>query len=263
MDLLLLFFRFVLMSLICSIPGILMGLAFFGPMGGCCGLGISLLGLCCGSLWSERGVSRAHSIEPNTPQGLDRSLEVAAHSISAILEISEPLPRLLVFADPSPNALAVRSLGGRGTILLSQGLISLLNEDELREVLILCLLRLKQSSIVFQSFCAILAIWALGFAPRPWVNLVFAGKTLSTREEQLLSPVSGVGFLVFFPVARFIFNLGKPVFSFKMQISLRNKYLTTVQKIAQTIHIWSPGKRQAAFFLYLIDPESGKMLFPY
>jgi hypothetical protein len=206
---------------------------------------------------SEYIVARVHRASSVIPDGLHRTLELALSG-----DIEKQWPHLLVFSDPSPNALIIRSWGGSGTILVSQGLVALLNEEELRAILQLCVLRLKEPGIAFQSFCFIFALGALSFAPRPWVNLVFTGRTLPRVEERLLGPCSALGFLVLFPVVRFFLYFGRSPIRSRTTSQLGGIYSAAMQKVAQAIHIWGPGKNYGIFSLYFIHPNSGEMLFP-
>lgn len=248
---------FLLVSLL-TVPFTGLGGAFFGIKGAILGTVIVWLGLFFAALWAEKGIARAHGATSQVPKGLARSLD------RVLMEEKSSLrPRVMVYSDASPNALAIASLGGPGTILLSQGLIALLNEEELRVVLLLCLSRLKESGIRFQSFCSILAVWALGFAPPAWVGLVFSGKVLSKSDEGLLHPPAVVGFLVVFPLARLFLRLGKPVRKYENPGKSNEFYAAALQKIVHAIQIWGPGKNQGAFSLYFVNPGSGQVLFPF
>jgi hypothetical protein len=254
MSLFIILFRAVLISLIFSFLPVLLGTALFGIVGALVGLLVAGFTMLVCAFYAERSILHAYRAKEESPKGLVRSIQLA------MKDENLPTPRLSVFADPSPNILVVRSLGGKGSILMSQGLIALLNEEELRAVLSWCSFRLKQRGIVFQSFCSVLAIWILSLAPTSWVSLVFSGRTLSRDEERTLSPISAVGFLILFPIARFFFRLGRPI-----QTSLRPAdfgvgYSTAMQKIAQSISIWGPSRSQVGFPLDWIYPGSEKML---
>jgi hypothetical protein len=239
------------------LPPLWVGAGLFGVRGACCGVITALIGMVIVASLAERSVSRAHFAGKNIPKGLSRTLAIAMEGQPG------KVPHILIFADPSPNALLIRSLGGRGTILLSQGLIALLSEEELRSVLRLCVSRIREPGIVLQSFCCTLVVWALNFAPYAWVNLVFEGRELSSSDERFLGPFSALGFLVLFPAVRFFITFGRPPLRNQQPIGLGGTYSSAVQKITQAVHIWGPSKNHGAVSLYFVDPGAGKMLFPY
>jgi hypothetical protein len=112
-------------------------------------------------------------------------------------------PELYVFPDLAPQALVVKSLHGRGAILLSEGLLGLLTESELRELLINNVMRIRSPGMVFQSVCACIAHGVLALAPLKWQRILIeappAGGTLTA--------VSGLWFLALISVARALIQL--------------------------------------------------------
>ena len=198
--------RLFLISLIFGVPFSLLGLIMFGKWGALA-LGIgTLLSLFCLACFSESGIARVHRAALHVPPGLDHSL---AFSAQAAFSEEDILPRIMVFPEPRPKAFAVRAIGSRGTILLSQGLIAVLNEAELRTLLTACIIKIRKRGSVFQSFCCFLALSILSLAPRVWNSLLLRGKSLSPSEERKLSPLSALVFLVFYPFARFLLACGR------------------------------------------------------
>ncbi|MGK5085206.1 hypothetical protein WDW37_18105 [Bdellovibrionota bacterium FG-1] len=116
-------------------------------------------------------------------------------------------PRILACPDTSVFALVVRSPFSRGTILLSEGLLGLLSEDELRALLEASLSRLRGRGMVFQSFCAWWARLALAAAPRPWAEFWLG----ELRWHEGLRPLQALRFSVSFAIAQFFIFLGQPV----------------------------------------------------
>jgi hypothetical protein len=131
-------------------------------------------------------------------------------------------------------------------VILSQGLVSLLNEEELRIMVAWSLARLSERGIVFQSFCSVTAVWLLNFAPKPWVNLVFAGRALSKGEEENLHPRSFIGFLILFPLVRFLLLLGKPQTLQRLSDVKDSSYSAVLQKMSRAVSIWGPTRGGAA-----------------
>jgi hypothetical protein len=230
-----LFSRVGLVVVLICLPTTLLGSISFGKIGGLIGISIPLIWIFYSALRTELILAKLYGSSSDIPQGLTRSLELVFDSNSR-----RPLPRLLVFRDPSPNTLIVKSLTGSGTILLSQGMIALLNEEELRAILELCIIRLDEPGIIFQSFCSTLALGILKFAPRAWSNLAFTGRALSKDEERLLSPLSSIGFLILLPIAHNLVNIGRIPVKNRSSIQLAGPYSVAMQKVAQAVHIWGP-----------------------
>jgi hypothetical protein len=252
------FFRLLITVILLTVPFGAIGRLVSGVPGARYGLAGALAVQFILFVISERGIARAaRASVAAVPAGLHRSLEIVMEGEGGAT------PRFAVFEDPSPNAMVARSLGGTGLILVSRGLIALLNEHELRAVLSLCVKRTREPGIRFRSFCALLMVWMLALAPRPWVDLVFAGRPLARSEELRLSPVSAIAFLIFFPVSRFFLSAGRPVRQELDPDSYAGEaWSSAAHKISQSISMWGPTKSPGAFFLYLIDPGSRRMLLP-
>lgn len=119
-----------------------------------------------------------------TPDGVQVSLRRAllAHG-----HASASLPVVRVFADPAPNALVLRSLLGSGTILLSQGLLDRLGEEELRTVLAQALHRLSDPHLPLQTLTAALAAFTLRRASGSWMDALVTSRSKQTPRWSVLS----------------------------------------------------------------------------
>jgi heat shock protein HtpX len=253
------FGRLALFGLICSLPALVLGTALGGCSGAFIGVVLSLGSVLLVALTSEYLIAKVYQARAEIPRGLSRSLELTLSNIPG----KRKLPKLLIYSDPAPNILVIRSLGGSGSVLVSQGLIALLNEEELRAVFQFCLGRISTLGIVFQSVCSLLALWILTVSPHTWVNLVFVGRTLPSREEALLSPFSALSFFVLFPLAQFFLNLGRFPKRRKEISQPESTFSRAMQKISLSIHIWGAGKRYGTSSLHLLHPNVGEMLFPH
>jgi hypothetical protein len=148
---------------------------------------------------AEAGISKAYRARRGTATGAARSLDRVLSGVGG------PAPEVRAFADPSARALVVRSLGSPGLILLSEGLLGVLTEEELRQLLRESVSRLRSRGMVLQGVCAWLAHGALSCAPRGWVELLF-GKL---RWQERLNPLSAICFLLVLAAARFFVALGR------------------------------------------------------
>jgi heat shock protein HtpX len=218
----------------CLFPCFL-GLILFGPKGVLISFVLVAVSLMIFSCFAEVGILKAYQAHLSPPKGLARSLDLVAFGKE------KRMPKFSVFSDPSPHIWVVRSLGGSGRVILSQGLVSLLNEEELRAMIAWSMFRLNERGIVFQSFCSVMAVWLLNLAPRPWVNLVFAGRVLSKSDEKSLHPNTFIGFLILFPLARFLLLLGKPTTMHPLPDVNSSTYSAVLQKISRAVSIWGPS----------------------
>lgn len=197
--------RLVFLALLFILPpagiGALLPWGWKSAIGGA-GLGFGLF------LWTgfsiERIVRRAVGAFRAPPQGLLRTLE------RSLERAPFPAPQLLVYEDPSPNALILRSLrsgrswGGSGTLLVSQGLIQHLSEEELREVFKYSARLAIQPEALLRSYVAVAMCLLLRFAPDAWIKMVWAGRPGSRlrRRTDRLTPASFLEFILVLPWVR-------------------------------------------------------------
>lgn len=114
-------------------------------------------------------------------------------------------PHIEVYADPSLNALVARSIfGGPGRIFLSQGLLSNLEERELRAVIFECEVRLRLSGLKRRTLAAVLAHRLLGKAPGFWAEALLAGKSVPAPRSGIRVAWQLVGFVMLLPTIRWL-----------------------------------------------------------
>jgi Zn-dependent protease with chaperone function len=96
-------------------------------------------------------------------------------------------PALITYPDPVPNVFVVRSITGSGMILLSDGLISLLDESEMHFVLSRAIRHLQSPEVFVQTGCILI--------------LLFLQERMPFRAGSY-SPLSALGHWVVFPWAQ-------------------------------------------------------------
>lgn len=127
--------------------------------------------------------------------------------------------RIFVFSDPVPEVYIVRGLGQPGTLLLSQGLFSLLQEndqendqeDDMTLLLKICVPLFKGSGIVTRSGCSILRYFVLSCCP----SICLTIGRLAGGETWLDS-----------------------------RVSLEGAEKVLLQKLARNQRIWGSGRRR-------------------
>jgi heat shock protein HtpX len=196
---------------------------------------------------SEIGILKIYAVREEEPLGARRSLERVLARMSGATAAK---PRVRVFNDTVPQALVARGLGSSGSILLSEGLLGILSEQELRELLEACVTRLRGRGMVFQSLCAWMAHRVLELAPRSWIELLFG----ELRWSERLGALSALRFLALASIARFFVSLSKfttPAVSF-------NAPHACGMLSQLTGDIVNPGSSA----LHLMDPWASRSLFP-
>jgi len=195
-----LFFQFIGLSfgvsaLSCAFTlPIIAAVLFFSPRAA---LGVvmllSIIPLALLLLLSEWAIMRLFGGQIPRTHGLRNSYEMAYAAAGVKLKAR---PALITFADPVPNIFVIRAIGGDGLILLSDGLISLLDESELRFVLTRAIQHIMTGEAVLQSAC----IFGIALLQRR--RRVSGGASLA-----LLSPTQAFSEFLLYPWFRFFSKL--------------------------------------------------------
>lgn len=204
--------------------------------------GLILFGLLLGS---EKLLSQMYQAHLEIPQGLKRSLELAIQGRHG------ELPQILAFPEPTPHILCARSLGQKGTIFVSQGLLAFLNETELRRVLNLCDLKLQRKEILFQSLCATMVLLLLRISPLSWSQLIISSQKIGSKDQKGLTPFSLLVFSLFPPIIQFFRKAGS-------QMSLKD-FLEPSYQFLRGKNEFSP---KAGRILELLGPTQNKRFSP-
>jgi hypothetical protein len=128
-----------------------------------------------------------------------------SHSYRRALEdsgLSLTPPELRVIPSPTLQLLVARSVGGSGLVLLSQGLLGLLSENELRAVLSRAARRASRGDTPIRSLASWIALKLLGWAPPQWLSVSFEVAP-DRAAPGSLTPPSLFRFLVVLPLIRF------------------------------------------------------------
>jgi hypothetical protein len=186
-------FRIFYLLIVVSLPFLIVGYIFSGVLGAVIGLTLILIGTLILAGCSEPLLAHYFAASAVLPKGLN---------------LTKDHPKILIFTDPFPTAIVARSLGGQGTIILSQGLFALLKEPELLEAIAMCQLRLKDQGLVFQSLCTVYSLIVLKLVPNSWAKLIFIGRLSDQNLEPELNPISTLSFMILYPWMRFFGRIG-------------------------------------------------------
>jgi hypothetical protein len=138
---------------------------------------------------------------------------------------------------------------------VSRGLVSLLNETEVRAILKAGTGRLREPGMVFRSFCSSLALLTLRIAPQSWINLIFVQRKPLEQQKKVLGPLSALILVLFIPFVRYFESLDLDPPHFKRRNLAKDSVFAAAQKIEQAIRLWGPSYRPGISSLYLIDPR--------
>ena len=242
--------RALLLFLAFGAPVGVLGLALGGATGFLIAEALSLLSLLGFALRAESGVLRAYQVRETTPEGVRQSLARALATMGGAQKGKGHPPQIRIFDHPSALALVVRSPGSPGTIILSAGLLGLLNESELRDLMGACVKRLRSRGVVFQSLCAWLAHGVLRLAPHAWREMWFG----ELRRSETLSPLGALRFVSIYSVARFFSRLGQQPQASQSVDALR----VYVAHSRWASDLSNPGTG----ILHLVDPWARRSLLP-
>jgi heat shock protein HtpX len=172
--------------LLSSLSGLLLIIGY--ALGGTDGLAISfLLALCMNGItyfFSESIVLRLYKA-----QRLDHVRYNHLYQMVAVLaeDMSIPMPKLWIIASPMANAFATGRNPSHASIALTTGILSLLNDQELRGVLAHELSHIKNRDILISTIAATLAT-AIGYSASFLRHLAFRGN--AQRQRGFLDQIS-------------------------------------------------------------------------
>jgi heat shock protein HtpX len=178
-----------------------------------------------------------------------------------------PRPRVYVSPDPSPNAFATGRSPSHASICVNQGLLQILNQEELYGVLAHELAHVANRDILISSVVAVLAGAITLLAQLGQFGLFFGGG--SDDEDQ--SPLALIGVLLFVilgPIAALLIQLaisrsreyeadhtGAEVSHDPLALASALRKLERAGEVVP-----SPAAQPAFAHLYIVNPLSGQTL---
>ena len=237
--------RLMVFVLVLATPFAVVGLS----VGGLRGLAISglllMTSLVFAAFSSEKGLQKVYRAQPGAPSGCSRSLNRVVANLGGIA------PDIHSFMDPAPQALVVRGLFSPGAILLSEGLLGILSEEELRDLLNVAIQRIRNPEMPFRTLCAWLAHLTLVIAPRAWLGLLFG----ELKTNKRLGALNALCFLPVFSAAKFFVSLGR--------LPAENgAYDNAPRAFTQLSQLTSEVTNPGSGILHLVDPWTRRSLFP-
>jgi heat shock protein HtpX len=181
---------------------ITMGAYFGGRNGMTIALIVALIGNAFAYFFSDKIALWSSGAQPVTREQLPRLYEVMERLAA---KANLPVPKLYVVPEAAPNAFATGRNPSHASVAVTEGLLQLMNDDELEGVIAHELSHVRNYDILISSIAATIA-GAITYLARMgyWANL-FGGSREDDREG---GGFAGILMLILAPLAAFLLQLG-------------------------------------------------------
>jgi heat shock protein HtpX len=171
--------------------------SFFGRGGAIIGLAIGLL-FVGGSYWfSDKLAIAASRSKPVSEQEQPRLYAIVRELAT---QANMPMPRIYISPSPQPNAFATGRNENRAAVAVTEGLLQILDEGELRAVLAHELAHVKNKDILIGSVAAAIAMGITFIARMAMWGAMFGGG----RDDEGGNPIGLLAMAILAPVAAFL-----------------------------------------------------------
>ena len=208
--------------------------------------------------WSDRIVLKMHRAHPVGQHDAPR-LYAIVHELATRAEI--PMPRLYRIPSPQPNAFATGRNPEHGVVAVTDGILQLLTERELRGVLAHELGHIKNRDILVSTVAAAIAGAIAYIANMLQWTAIFGGSS----DDDGPSPIAALGLAIVAPIAATIVQLG---------ISRSREYLadetgaalasdpeglaSALEKLERAAHVVPPAvSAPSTASLFIVNPFAG------
>jgi heat shock protein HtpX len=175
------------------------GRAFGGERGMIMALGIAAVTNFIAYFFSDKIALATYRAQPVTREELPRAYEVVERLTQ---KIGIPMPKLYVIPTDSPNAFATGRNPQHASVAMTQGILNLLNDEELEGVLAHELGHVNNRDILISSIAATIA-GAITFLAR--FGFFFGG--MGNREERRGGGIGALLMLILAPIAAMLIQL--------------------------------------------------------
>src|SRR5436309_9630707 len=123
-----------------------------------------------------------------------------------------PMPRLYIVPDPTPNAFATGRDPQHAAVAVNQGLLEILNEDEVEGVIAHELSHVKHRDILISTIAATMAGALVMLSRMAWWGMMLGGYGGGDggerrRDEGGMSPIGALVMIIVAPIAAMIIQL--------------------------------------------------------
>lgn len=184
---------------------IIVGDAFGGPNGMKIALGFAVAFNAVAYFFSDKIALLSSGAKPVSREELPRLYEVVERLAA---KANLPLPRLYVIPEAAPNAFATGRNPRHASVAVTQGLLQLMNDDELEGVIAHELSHVRNYDILISSIAATLA-GAITYAARMgyWASIFGYGGGSRDNERQG-GGLSAILMIILAPIAAVLLQLG-------------------------------------------------------
>jgi heat shock protein HtpX len=182
---------------------IVVGDAFAGPNGMRMALGLAIVFNAIAYFFSDKIALMSSGAKPVSREELPRLYEVMERLAG---KANLPIPKLYVIAEAAPNAFATGRNPSHASVAVTQGLLQLMNDDELEGVIAHELSHVRSYDILISSIAATLA-GAITYAAKMgyWARIFGYGGGRDDREG---GGFSALLMLILAPIAALMLQLG-------------------------------------------------------
>jgi len=184
---------------------IIVGDAFGGPNGMKIALGVAVAFNAIAYFFSDKIALMSSGAKPVSRQELPRLYEVMERLAA---KANLPVPRLYVIPEAAPNAFATGRNPRHASVAVTQGLLELMNDDELEGVIAHELSHVRNYDILISSIAATLA-GAITYAAHMgyWASIFGYGGGGRDNERQG-GGLSAILMIILAPIAAMLLQLG-------------------------------------------------------
>jgi heat shock protein HtpX len=184
---------------------ITMGAYFGGRNGMTMALIIALIGNAFAYFFSDKIALWSSGAQPVTREQLPRLYEVMERLAA---KANLPVPKLYIVPEAAPNAFATGRNPSHASVAVTEGLLQLMNDDELEGVIAHELSHVRNYDILISSIAATIA-GAITYLARMgyWASLFGYGSREDDREGRG-GGLAGILMLILAPFAAFLLQLG-------------------------------------------------------
>lgn len=207
--------------------------------------------------FSDKIVLRIHRAQPVSEREAPR-LYAVVRELTTRAEI--PMPRVFLIPSPQPNAFATGRNPAKGVVAVTQGILQLLTERELRGVLAHEIGHIKNRDILVSTIAAAVASAIAYIANMLQWTAIFGG-----GDDDAPSPIAALALAIVAPIAATLVQLG---------ISRSREYLadetgarlsaapealaSALEKLERAAHIVpSLTSQPATASLFIVNPFAG------
>lgn len=208
--------------------------------------------------WSDKIVLKMHRAHPVGQHDAPR-LYAIVHELATRAQI--PMPRVYRIPSPQPNAFATGRNPEHGVVAVTDGILQLLTERELRGVLAHELGHIKNRDILVSTVAAAIAGAIAYIANMLQWTAIFGGSS----DDDGPSPIAALGLAIVAPIAATIVQLG---------ISRSREYLadetgaalasdpeglaSALEKLERAAHVVPPAvSAPSTASLFIVNPFAG------